>query len=177
MTEPFFKAQLPMPPSVNGYWLVKPKGKYLSAKARKFRSEVIAYVASLGRIRTHTGRIRAQERCVQKNSERNISQNQSERNKWQSGVNKDAGFHDTDHRCQRGQGVEPQAIYRQRPLQRREDIGGLTDLLSRPDVPAPLFWGMDDELPHWRKRLKAIGNGQDPIVMATAYKILSGEFV
>ncbi|MBP3945138.1 RusA family crossover junction endodeoxyribonuclease [Psychrobacter sp. K31L] len=60
MTEPFFKAQLPMPPSVNGYWLVKPKGKYLSAKARKFRSEVIAYVASLGRIRTHTGRIRAQ---------------------------------------------------------------------------------------------------------------------
>lgn len=60
MTEPFFKAQLPMPPSVNGYWLVKPKGKYLSAKARNFRSEVIAYVASLGRIRTHTGRIRAQ---------------------------------------------------------------------------------------------------------------------
>jgi len=60
MTELFFKAQLPMPPSVNGYWLVKPKGKYLSAKARKFRSEVIAYVASLGLIRTHTGRIRAQ---------------------------------------------------------------------------------------------------------------------
>lgn len=118
-----------------------------------------------------------QERCVQKNSERNISQNQSERNKWQSGVDKDAGFHDTDHRCQRGQGVEPQAIYRQRPLQRRKDIGGLTDLLSRPDVPTPLFWGMDDELPHWRKQLKAIGNGQDPIVMATAYKILSGEFV
>lgn len=60
MTEPFFKATLPMPPSVNGYWLVKPKGKYLSAKARKFRSEVIAYVASLGHIRTQTGRIRAQ---------------------------------------------------------------------------------------------------------------------
>lgn len=57
--KPFFKATLPMPPSVNGYWLVKPKGKYLSAKARKFRSEVIAYVASLGRIRTHTGRIKA----------------------------------------------------------------------------------------------------------------------
>lgn len=57
--KPFFKATLPMPPSVNGYWLVKPKGKYLSARARKFRSEVIAYVASLGRIRTHTGRIKA----------------------------------------------------------------------------------------------------------------------
>ena len=60
LPKPFFKAQLPMPPSVNGYWLVKPKGKYLSAKARKFRSDVIAYVSSLGRIRTHTGRIRAQ---------------------------------------------------------------------------------------------------------------------
>lgn len=83
-------------------------------------------------------------------------------------------IHDTNHRCQRRQGVEPQAIYRQRTLQRREDIGGLTDLLSRPDVPAPLFWGMDDELPHWRKQLKAIGNGQDPIVMATAYNLLSG---
>lgn len=58
-TEPFFKATLPMPPSVNGYWLVKPKGKYLSDKARKFRSEVIAYVESLGCIRTHTGRIKA----------------------------------------------------------------------------------------------------------------------
>lgn len=59
MTKPFFKATLPMPPSVNGYWLVKPKGKYLSARANSFRSEVIAYVASLGRIRTHTGRIKA----------------------------------------------------------------------------------------------------------------------
>lgn len=59
LSEPFFKASLPMPPSVNGYWLVKPKGKYLSDRARKFRSEVIAYVASLGRIRTHTGRIKA----------------------------------------------------------------------------------------------------------------------
>ena len=59
MTKPFFKATLPMPPSVNGYWLVKPKGKYLSARANSFRSEVIAYVESLGRIRTHTGRIKA----------------------------------------------------------------------------------------------------------------------
>lgn len=59
MIEPFFKAELPLPPSVNGYWLVKPKGKYLSARARKFRSDVIAHVASLGSMRTHTGRIRA----------------------------------------------------------------------------------------------------------------------
>ena len=123
-----------------------------------------------------TGRNNWQERCVQEKQSRNIPQGQSERNEWQLRVDKDVGFHHTDHRCQRGQEVKSQAIHRQRPLQRRKDIRGLTDLLSRPDVPTPLFWGMDDELPHWRKQLKAVGNGQDPIVMATAYKILSGEF-
>ena len=67
MTEPFFKATLPMPPSVNHYWgkSVKSGGGrkyvhvYLTAKANKFRSSVIAYVASLNGIRTHQGRIRA----------------------------------------------------------------------------------------------------------------------
>lgn len=65
--KPFFKATLPMPPSVNHYWgkAVRYKnGKpcvhvYLTAKANKFRSDVIAHVASLGRIRTQTGRIKA----------------------------------------------------------------------------------------------------------------------
>ena len=74
----------------------------------------------------------------------------------------------------RGKRGKSQAIHWQPALQRRKDIGGLTDLLSRPDVPTPLFRGMDDELPHWRKQLKAVGNGQDPIVMATAYNLLSG---
>ena len=120
-----------------------------------------------------TGRDNWQERCVQEKQSRNIPQGQSERNEWQLRVDKDVGFHHTDHRCQRGQGVKSQAIHRQRPLQRRKDIRGLKDLLSRSDVPTPLFWGMDDELPDWRKQLKAIGNGQDPIVMATAYNLLS----
>ena len=67
MTEPFFKATLPMPPSVNHYWgkSVKSGGGrkyvhvYLTAKAKKFRASVIAYVASLNGIRTHQGRIKA----------------------------------------------------------------------------------------------------------------------
>lgn len=59
MSNPFFKADLPLPPSINGYWKVKPKGKYLSPQARKFRSDVIAHIASLGSIRTHSGRIKA----------------------------------------------------------------------------------------------------------------------
>ena len=71
MTEPFFKATLPMPPSVNHYWgkSVKSGGGrkyvhvYLTAKAKKFRSDVIAHVADVaqrhGSIRQHSGRIRA----------------------------------------------------------------------------------------------------------------------
>lgn len=74
----------------------------------------------------------------------------------------------------RGKRSERETIQGQPTLQRRKDIRGLEDLLSRPDVPTPLFRGMDDELPDWRKQLKAVGNGQDPIVMATAYNLLSG---
>ncbi|WP_227430437.1 DNA cytosine methyltransferase [Psychrobacter sp. I-STPA6b] len=55
----------------------------------------------------------------------------------------------------------------------RRSITSIEQLLQRADVPEPLFCRVDDELPDWRKQLKAIGNGQDPIVMATAYQILS----
>ena len=61
-------------------------------------------------------------------------------------------------------------------ISRRSSIRGREDLFDGSRSPFPYFRGMDDELPNRRKRLKAIGNGQDPIVMATAYKILSGEF-
>lgn len=47
------------------------------------------------------------------------------------------------------------------------------DLLRSPTNPKPIIFGVDDELPNWREQIKAIGNGQDPIVMATAYKLLS----
>ena len=135
------------------------------------QSDVVTNTSDCG---CSTGCNHWQERCIQENSERNIPQGQSERNEWQSRVDTDAGFHHTDHRCQRGHRRKSQAIHWQPALQRRKDIGGLTDLLSRPDVPTPLFRGMDDELPDWRKQLKAVGNGQDPIVMATAYNLLSG---
>lgn len=71
MTEPFFKAQLPMPPSVNHYWaksVKRAKGKQyvhvrLSDRATEFRNDVVAQVADIaqrhGSIRTHNGRIRA----------------------------------------------------------------------------------------------------------------------
>ena len=68
---PFFKATLPMPPSVNHYWaksVGRAKGKSyvhvrLSDRATKFRNDVVAQVAEIaqrhGSIRTHNGRIRA----------------------------------------------------------------------------------------------------------------------
>ena len=71
MTEPFFKATLPMPPSVNHYWaksVKRAKGKTyvhvrLSDRAHKFRNDVVAQVADIaqrhGSIRTHNGRIKA----------------------------------------------------------------------------------------------------------------------
>ena len=71
MTEPFFKASLPMPPSVNHYWsksVKRVKGRLyvhvrLSDRAHKFRNDVVAQVADIaqrnGSIRQHNGRIRA----------------------------------------------------------------------------------------------------------------------
>lgn len=55
------------------------------------------------------------------------------------------------------------------------EISSIEQLLTDPTIPQPMLCGVDDELPDWRKQLKAVGNGQDPIVMATAYKILSGD--
>ena len=52
-------------------------------------------------------------------------------------------------------------------------ISSVEQLLADKAVPQPLLCRVDDELPDWRKQLKAIGNGQDPIVMATAYNLLS----
>lgn len=70
-TQLFFKATLPMPPSVNHYWsksVKQAKGKQyvhvrLSDRASKFRNDVVAQVAEIaqrhGSIRTHNGRIKA----------------------------------------------------------------------------------------------------------------------
>ena len=70
MNEPFFEMVLPLPPSVNGYWTKKVHKKFgqkkstvhveLSDKARKFRANVIAQVAQLGRISTYKGRVKAE---------------------------------------------------------------------------------------------------------------------
>lgn len=54
-------------------------------------------------------------------------------------------------------------------------IASTDELLRSSTNPKPVIYGVDDELPNWRQQLKAIGNGQDPVVMAVAYRTLSGE--
>lgn len=73
---------------------------------------------------------------------------------------------------ERIQRQRPQPLQRQPALSRCQDIRSLTDLRGRPDIPEPLIRGMADELPDWQQRLKAVGNGQDPVVMAAAFLIL-----
>lgn len=68
-----------------------------------------------------------------------------------------------------------QPVQGQPYISRRSSIRGREDLLDGLSSPSPYICRMDDEFPNRLKQLKAIGNGQDPIVMATAYKILSGE--
>ncbi len=66
-------------------------------------------------------------------------------------------------------------IQGQRYIPRKQSIRGREDLLNGLCSPSPYICRMDDEFSNRSKQLKAIGNGQDPIVMATAYKLLSGE--
>lgn len=82
----------------------------------------------------------------------------------------------TDTGCKRKKPSIKKPIQGQPYISRKQSIRGREDLLDGPCSPFPYVRGMDDELPNRRKQLRAIGNGQDPIVMATAYKILSGEF-
>ncbi len=87
-------------------------------------------------------------------------------------IDADADVQPSDGNSQRSERVIKEALPWQQSIQGCESIRGFEDLLERPDIPEPLFRGMDDELPNWKQRLTAIGNGQDPIVMATAWKLL-----
>ena len=87
--------------------------------------------------------------------------------------NRHEPFDNTYRDSKRASWIEQETLQGQRVLQRSESIRSIEDLFTRSDVPSPIFCGMDDELPDWREQLEAVGNGQDPIVMATAYNIFS----
>ena len=52
-------------------------------------------------------------------------------------------------------------------------MAGLCETKIRNDIPAPDAFGVANGLPSRMDRLKAIGNGQVPLVAATAFRILS----
>jgi len=89
------------------------------------------------------------------------------------GVSGTAKIHHTNNSSKRGEGVSEESLPGKYLLSRIQSIRGIEDIINRPDIPEPLLWGVDDELPDWKQQLKAIGNGQDPIVMATAWGLLN----
>jgi DNA (cytosine-5)-methyltransferase 1 len=54
-----------------------------------------------------------------------------------------------------------------------KDIRRIEDLRNRPDISEPLLYRTDNGLANRVDRLKAIGNGQVPIVFKTAWNILT----
>ncbi len=62
------------------------------------------------------------------------------------------------------------------PLPWGENIRGIEGLRDRPDIPEPLFRGMDDGVANRTHRLTAIGNGQVSSVVATAWNILTNGY-
>ena len=60
---------------------------------------------------------------------------------------------------------------------RSEKYKSIQDIVDDISVPEPLLCRVDNEFPHIIEQLKAIGNGQDPIVMATAWNILSNDYL
>lgn len=81
----------------------------------------------------------------------------------------------TDSNRKRWQRCGTKEIQRKRSLPWGEGFGSFTDKTRRPDIPEPLLSGVANGLVHRLDRTRAIGNGQVPIVVATAWRLLGGE--
>lgn len=77
-----------------------------------------------------------------------------------------------EKRIQRG--IEKK-IYRKQSIPWSKNVRGVKDLRGRSDVPIPLIRGVRNGVANYVDRISAIGNGQVPICMATAFQILLGE--
>lgn len=134
-----------------------------------------------------------QERQVCKDGFRNIQEDQSERYERITRVDSNVDDVDITNTEQRRRAqvlrdkettgsdqtsersaieFDSQTVTSTRRNQKYQSIKDLVDDIS---VPEPLLCRMANEFPNIKQQLKAIGNGQDPVVMATAWCILSGE--
>lgn len=101
---------------------------------------------------------------------------------WIFAKSKSIGQHRRPPQKRGGEWTFSEPAEQKRPAVRDEttgyavrEISSIEQLLADKTIPQPMLCGVGNEFPDWRQQLKAIGNGQDPIVMATAYKILSEE--
>lgn len=78
---------------------------------------------------------------------------------------------------ERRKGRGAQTVQGKRALPWGENIRSHEDILRRSDIPKPLICGMDDGMAAKVDRLKAIGNGQVPIVAATAWNLLTCDLI
>lgn len=81
----------------------------------------------------------------------------------------------THNSSKRGEGFGKKEIQRIARLPWGENVRGIEELYGRPSIPEPLVRRLGHEFPFGVERLRAIGNGQVPIVAATAWRLLSGE--
>jgi DNA (cytosine-5)-methyltransferase 1 len=79
----------------------------------------------------------------------------------------------TDTRQDRVQGDREKAFQGKPRVPWEQDVRRLEDLCGRPGIPPPLIRGTRDGVANYLERISAIGNGQIPIVAATAWQILS----
>jgi len=64
-------------------------------------------------------------------------------------------------------------VFRFTPFPWGEDVRGIEDLLKRSDIPEPLIRRIGDDVARGVDRLKSIGSGQVPRVVAVAWKTLA----
>ena len=79
----------------------------------------------------------------------------------------------TNTRCQRGKRLKQKKIQRFSGLPWGEDIRSIEDLRRRSDIPKPLVRRINHDVAFGMDRLKAIGNGQFPLVAKCAFNSLS----
>ena len=99
-------------------------------------------------------------------------QGQSKWQRRQRGAITSNAIDDSNNRRQRIQRKRQKQIYRFTRFPWGEDVRGIEDLRNRPDIPEPLIRRIGDDVAFRVDRLKAIGNGQVPLCMATAFQIL-----
>lgn len=58
----------------------------------------------------------------------------------------------------------------------RQDIYQVEDYFNRPDLPEPLLWSLADGLASRKSEIKALGNGQVPLVAAIAFLLLHNHY-